>query len=378
MSDVNRNTRSPLSSASRSQVELGPPHLRDTTITAETASVIVLIWSNLRLFTADNHCASVPPRRRNGGHGHGSRSGGLKGLMACHGKGRDWDEGGVGWGWGTGPTTRENRGMPLPIVQVLTLFFTGTDMQRISTLKTFSVVQFTKEQKVHNIKLQCQIGSLWTKQLCYSSDLNWLQNFTSALHHTNHLFSTAFHSVLSIVIRVIFSWQWSPIDTILSRQSTERTPSVSLFSKISACYTLPCSSQSLLQHCHKFLLSSVKAAGFVAVLTRYSALTLGLLLRFPNHRRWCCCVGCNFHSPTRLPLSGLVTHSIMDGNAFVTDLCSASDIVPSKWREFFTEEPLLCLTLSTTVQLWVVHFVRLTQCLVSPSPSLVPTLLQCR
>ena len=140
MSDVNRNTRSPLSSASRSQVELGPPHLRDTTITAETASVIVLIWSNLRLFTADNLCASVTLRRRNGGHGHGSRSAGLEGLVACHGKGRGWGEAGVGWWWRDRSSHQRTREKPLPIVQVFTLFSTGTDMQRINALKTLSVI----------------------------------------------------------------------------------------------------------------------------------------------------------------------------------------------------------------------------------------------
>ena len=160
MSDVNRNTRSPLSSASRSQVELGPPHLWDTTITAETASVIVLIWSNLRLFTADNHCASVPLRRRNGGHGHGSRSGGLKGLMACHGKGRDWDEGRLGWGWGTGLTTREQRGDASAHCTGPHLVFYrdryAKDQCTEDLISYYGVVQFknaTEEQKVHNTEL---------------------------------------------------------------------------------------------------------------------------------------------------------------------------------------------------------------------------------
>ena len=194
MSDVNRNTRSPLSSASRSQVELGPPHLRDTTITAETASVIVLIWSNLRLFTADNHCASVPLRRRNGGHGHGNRSGALEGLVACHGKGRGWDEGGVGWGdgEGTGPATREKGRCLCPLYRSSPCFLPGQICKGSMHWRPYLLLQSCPIQECHRRSKgahHCTFVPKWVTRitcgqnnyLCYRHD----SNFVSALHWIN-------------------------------------------------------------------------------------------------------------------------------------------------------------------------------------------------
>ena len=161
-----------------------PPHLRDTTITAETASVIVLIWSNLRLFTADNHCALVPLRRRNGGRGHGSRSGGLEGLMACHGKGgASWGEGEGGVRWGEGerqvqpPGDKEDASAHC--IGPHLVFYRdryAKDQCTEDLICYYTVVQFknaTFEPKVHNTeppsKWATRISLLWTQIIIHVS-----------------------------------------------------------------------------------------------------------------------------------------------------------------------------------------------------------------
>ena len=86
-------------------------------------------------------------------------------------------------------------------------------------------------------------------------------------------FRTAFHLVLGIVILVIFSWQWSPIDTVLT--NLNRT------------YCLPCPSSEISPRVTRDRVTlnhyyHVVGGLFVAVLRRYSALTLGPVVEMPQ------------------------------------------------------------------------------------------------
>ena len=54
--------------------------------------------------------------------------------------------------------------------------------------------------------------------------------------------------------------------------------------EISACYTVPCNSQSPLQHCLKFLPSSVKAAGFCRSVNEILNFDTGCVVEMPLPR----------------------------------------------------------------------------------------------
>ena len=195
----------------------------------------------------------------------------------------------VGWGdgEGTGPATREQGRSLCPLYRSSPCFLPGQICKGSMHWRPYLLLQSCPIQECHR---RAKGAHHWTfvpkwvtritcgqnNYLCYSHD----SNFTPALHWTN-LFD--FLQLFTLFLALLFGSSSVDSDLPLIRfclANLDRR--YASLHEISACYTVPCNSQSPLQHCRKFLPSSVKAAGFCRSVNEILSFDTGCVVEMPR------------------------------------------------------------------------------------------------
>ena len=202
--------------------------------------------------------------------------------VSWHVTGREGIEmrvGWAGWGWGTGLTSRGQRGYA-------SAYCTGPHL-------VFYWDRYAKDQYTEDL-ICCSIHRTAKGVQHKTSVPNWSRRISLSVTYIDYktlrqLYITQtiyFLQPFTLFLALLFGSSSVDSDLPLIRfcrtNQPNVNPPVSLFSKISTCYTLPCSSQSLLQHCHKFLPSSVKAAGFCRRVNEILSFDTGPVVEIPE------------------------------------------------------------------------------------------------